>query len=104
MYAHPLTDPTRVQREELTPAHLAAARTMASRSMVLLNDNNNALPLSTSLSSVAVVGPLADNAPDQLGPDVPIGYSATDLKSGGLRAGRHQGGGAERDRDLRAGL
>ena len=92
MFAHPLTDPTRVQTAELTPAHLAAARTMAGRSMVLLNNNNNnALPLSTGLSSVAVVGPLADNASDQLGPDVPIGYSATDLNSvvsvlGGIKA------------------
>jgi beta-glucosidase len=75
MFDHPLTDPARVQHEELTPAHLAAARTMAARSMVLLNDNNNALPLSTSVPSVAVVGPLADNPADQLGPDVPIGYS-----------------------------
>src|SRR5450759_1528263 len=48
---------------------------MAARSMVLLNDNNNALPLSASVSSVAVVGPLADDPADQLGPDVPIGYS-----------------------------
>src|ERR1022692_2763719 len=75
MFDHPLTDPTRVQTAELTPAHLAAARTMAGRSMVLLNDSNNALPLSTGVSSVAVVGPLADNPSDQLGPDVPIGYS-----------------------------
>jgi beta-glucosidase len=75
MFDHPLTDPTRVQHEELTPAHLAAARTMAGRAMVLLNDNNNALPLSTGVSSVAVVGPLADDPSDQLGPDVPIGYS-----------------------------
>ncbi len=91
MFAHPLTDPTRVQREELTPAHLAAARTMAGRSMVLLNDKNKALPLSAGLSSVAVVGPLADDATDQLGPDVPIGYSPTDLNSvvsvlGGIKA------------------
>ena len=75
MFDHPLTDPTRVQTAELTPAHLAAARTMAGRSMVLLNNNNNALPLSTGVSSVAVVGPLANNPSDQLGPDVPIGYS-----------------------------
>ena len=75
MFDHPLTDPTRVQTAELTPANLAAARTMAGRSMVLLNNNNNALPLSTGVSSVAVVGPLADNPSDQLGPDVPIGYS-----------------------------
>ena len=38
LFAHPLTDPTRVQTAELTPANLAAARTMADRSMVLLNN------------------------------------------------------------------
>jgi beta-glucosidase len=31
--------------------------------------------------SIAVVGPLADDPSDQLGPDVPIGYSASDLNS-----------------------
>ena len=67
----------RVQNAELTPAHLATARTMADESMVLLNDNNHALPLSASVSKIAVVGPLADNSSDQLGPDVPIGYPGT---------------------------
>jgi beta-glucosidase len=81
MFAHPLTDPTRVQTAELTPANLAAARTMADRSMVLLNNQDRALPLSTSAPSIAVVGPLADDPSDQLGPDVPIGYSASDLTS-----------------------
>jgi beta-glucosidase len=81
MFDHPLTDPNRVKTAELTPANLAAARTMAGRSMVLLNDNNKALPLSPSASSIAVVGPLADDPSDQLGPDVPIGYSADDQKS-----------------------
>jgi beta-glucosidase len=75
MFAHPFTDPSRVQHEELTPAHLAAARTMAGRSMVLLKDTGQALPLSTGVSSVAVVGPLANDPADQLGPDVPIGYN-----------------------------
>jgi beta-glucosidase len=81
LFAHPLTDPNRVKTAELTPASLAAARTMAGRSMVLLNNNNHALPLNTSVPSVAVVGPLADNPSDQLGPDVPIGYSPSDLTS-----------------------
>ena len=81
LFAHPLTDPTRVQTAELTPANLAAARAMAGRSLVLLNNQNHALPLSTSVPSIAVVGPLADNPSDQLGPDVPIGYSSSDLKS-----------------------
>jgi beta-glucosidase len=75
LFSHPLTNPARVLHEELTPAHLAAARAMAGQSMVLLNNKGNALPLSASLSSVAVVGPLADDPSDQLGPDVPIGYS-----------------------------
>jgi beta-glucosidase len=81
MFTHPLTDPNRVLHAELTPANLAAARAMAGRSMVLLNNHGNALPLSTSVPSIAVVGPLADDPSDQLGPDVPIGYSAQDLTS-----------------------
>jgi beta-glucosidase len=44
---------------------------------VLLNDKDHALPLSTGISKIAVVGPLADDALDQLGPDVPIGYDTT---------------------------
>ncbi len=47
MFAHPFTDPSRVKHAELTPAHLAAARTMAGRSMVLLRNTGKALPLST---------------------------------------------------------
>jgi beta-glucosidase len=81
LFANPLTDPARVQTAELTPANLAAARTMADESMVLLNNNGHALPLSTSVPSIAVVGPLADDPSDQLGPDVPIGYSSSDLTS-----------------------
>ena len=81
LFAHPLTDPNRVKTAELTPANLAAARTMADRSMVLLNNQDHALPLDAGVPSIAVVGPLADNPSDQLGPDVPIGYSPDDLKS-----------------------
>jgi beta-glucosidase len=81
MFAHPYTDPNRVNSAEMTPANLAAARTSADRSMVLLGNQNHALPLSTGLKSVAVVGPLADNPVDQLGPDVPIGY---DIFKGGV--------------------
>ena len=76
MFAHPYTDPSRVTTSETTPANLAAARRSADESMVLLNDDNKALPLSKSLSSIAVVGPLAEDATDQLGPDVPIGFDS----------------------------
>jgi beta-glucosidase len=81
LFAHPLTDPSRVTTAELTPPNLAAARASADRSMVLLNNQNHALPLSTGVPSIAVVGPLANDASDQLGPDVPIGYSSSDLTS-----------------------
>jgi beta-glucosidase len=77
MFAHPITNPTRVKTAEVTPANLAAARTSADRSMVLLEDHSKALPLSPRTASVAVVGPLANDPLDQLGPDVPIGYDIT---------------------------
>jgi beta-glucosidase len=81
LFDHPYTDPTRVQHEELTPAHLDAARTMADRSMVLLRNQDNALPLNPDASSIAVIGPLADDPSNQLGPHVPIGYSSSDQSS-----------------------
>ena len=73
----------RYSTEELTPANLGTALKTAEESLVLLNNNNHALPLSTSTSKIAVVGPLGDDALDQLGPDVPIGYDTTsaDLKT-----------------------
>ena len=86
MFSNP--DQGSVQRyntEELTPGNLGTALTTAEESLVLLNNNNHALPLSSSVGKVAVVGPLADDAVDQLGPDVPIGYSesAADTGPGG---------------------
>ena len=77
MFQNPTTDPNRVKTAELTPANVSQAQTAADESMVLLNNNNHALPLSTSTSSIAVVGPLADDAVNQLGPDVPIGYDTS---------------------------
>ena len=81
----------RVAAEELTPAHLSTARSIADESEVLLNNSNHALPLSTSTSKIAVVGPLADDALDQLGPDVPIGYDTTAADSEDDRQDRHGG-------------
>jgi beta-glucosidase len=80
MFDHPYTGPARVGQAELTPAHLAAARSSADLSMVLLEDRGHALPLSRSAPSVAVVGPLANDPSDQLGPDQPVGYKVGDGK------------------------
>jgi beta-glucosidase len=87
MFDEPITDPNRVKTAELTPANLAAARASANKSMVLLEDRNHALPLRTSTPSVAVVGPLANDPGDQLGPDVPIGYNINQGKVVSVLAG-----------------
>jgi beta-glucosidase len=73
----------RVKADELTSENLSTAESIAEESEVLLNNTNHALPLSANTSKIAVVGPLADDALDQLGPDVPIGYDMTagDLKT-----------------------
>jgi beta-glucosidase len=63
--------PTRTSRSPartMTPQDVAAARETAGRSMVLLKNDGNALPLSTDLSSIAVVGALGASKADPLGP------------------------------------
>ena len=47
--------------------HLEVARDIARKSMVLLKNENNILPLSSTLKNIAVIGPLADDK------DTPIG-------------------------------
>jgi beta-glucosidase len=46
---------------------LETARKLAAESLVLLKNENGALPLARSVGKVAVIGPLADSARDQLG-------------------------------------
>ena len=67
---------TAVANNTLTQSNLNAAKASADESQVLLENHNGALPLSKTLSSIAVIGPLANAPMDQLGPDVPIGYDA----------------------------
>jgi beta-glucosidase len=52
--------------ELLNPEHLHISKQLAIESAVLLK-NNNALPISKSVKSIAVIGPLADAPHDQLG-------------------------------------
>jgi beta-glucosidase len=51
----------------LSPAHLALARRAASASLVLLGNRAGCLPLSASLASLCVVGPLANDPHNPLG-------------------------------------
>ncbi|MFO7371391.1 MAG: beta-glucosidase BglX [Bacteroidales bacterium] len=59
-------DEKRAQAEVLTPENLKAAREVAQRSMVLLKNDRQILPLRKS-GTVAVIGPLADSKADMLG-------------------------------------
>ena len=68
LFDHPYVDLGQIAEKTMQPEDLKAARDVAGRSMVLLKNENGALPLSESLKSVAVVGPLGDNKADPLGP------------------------------------
>ncbi|QKG80677.1 glycoside hydrolase family 3 N-terminal domain-containing protein [Tenuifilum thalassicum] len=59
-------DTAREKEMILNPRHLEIAREVARKSMVLLK-NNNVLPLSKNIKSVAVIGPLADNKDEIIG-------------------------------------
>ena len=51
------------------PAHREVAKIAAQRSAVLLRNEGDLLPLAADqLSSIAVIGPLADSPRDTLGP------------------------------------
>jgi beta-glucosidase len=67
LFDHPYTDEAREKREILTDANIEAARTISQKSMVLLKNDGNVLPISKSVKTVAVIGPLADTKPDMLG-------------------------------------
>ncbi|MEL1266211.1 beta-glucosidase BglX [Pseudoxanthomonas putridarboris] len=72
-YRYCTDDGARERALTLTPAHRQAARTMAQKSLVLLENNNDTLPLSRSLRTLAVIGPLADHPRAMLGNWAAIG-------------------------------
>jgi len=69
LFEHPYApvDPDKAEAEMLKPDAVAAARNAASRSMVLLQNKGGILPLDPS-KKTAVIGPLAKNQHDMLGP------------------------------------
>jgi beta-glucosidase len=62
------SDAAREKAAILTPAHRAAAREAAARSIVLLKNDGKLLPIASSVRKIAVVGGLAADADSQLGP------------------------------------
>ncbi|URW75485.1 beta-glucosidase BglX [Sphingomonas donggukensis] len=61
------SDAKREKANVMTPAFLAAARDVARRSMVLLKNDRDALPIASSAKRIAVVGPLGDSKADMIG-------------------------------------
>jgi beta-glucosidase len=67
LFERPFADAAREQSALANPGHIKAARDIASRSMVLLKNERETLPLSKTLKSIAVIGPLADSQKDMIG-------------------------------------
>ncbi len=70
LFDHPLrsTDKEREQQTLRHPRHLALARELAQKAIVLLKNDRHLLPLRRDLRRLAVLGPLADNRSAPLGP------------------------------------
>ncbi len=67
LFEHPYVDETLENSSLLTSENRAAARAIADRSMVLLKNDRETLPLSKAIRSIAVIGPLADDKRAPLG-------------------------------------
>ena len=61
LFEQPYADETLLEQVVNLPEHRQAARLAAQRSMVLLRNEGNLLPLGKSLKEVAMIGPLADS-------------------------------------------
>ncbi|HUQ30497.1 MAG TPA: glycoside hydrolase family 3 N-terminal domain-containing protein [Pyrinomonadaceae bacterium] len=67
LFDKPYADEGRERTNIFSAESVAAAREIAGRSMVLLKNERETLPLSKNLKSIAVVGPLADSQKDMIG-------------------------------------
>jgi beta-glucosidase len=69
------SDTTREKRYTLAPEHVTAARSAAREAIVLLKNSNRTLPLRKTLRTIAVIGPLADDAQSVLGNWAAVGQA-----------------------------
>ena len=74
LFDRPYTDEAREPNALLRPDSIRLAREIAGRSMVLLKNERDTLPLNKNLGSIAVIGPLADDR------RAPLGWWAGDGK------------------------
>jgi beta-glucosidase len=67
LFERPYADETRELSVIFIQENQVAAREIAARSMVLLKNRAETLPLSKTVKSIAVIGPLADSRKDMIG-------------------------------------
>ncbi len=67
LFSNPYADMDRFRTVTASPEQREAVRTAAEQTAVLLRNENHVLPLSRTLRSVAVIGPLADSQLDTMG-------------------------------------
>lgn len=67
LFEKPYGDEARERAVVLSRENLAAAREVAARSMVLLKNERETLPLGKDVKSIAVIGPLADDPQNSMG-------------------------------------
>lgn len=67
LFEHPYVDMDAFRRETLSPEQRKAVASAAEQTAVLLRNEGHVLPLSKSLRSLAVLGPLADSKLDTMG-------------------------------------
>ena len=68
-------DPERERLDVMRKEHIEFARSFAARSLVLLKNDGNILPIRKDIHTLAVIGPLSDSRVDPLGPWHGIGRS-----------------------------
>ncbi len=81
LFEHPYGDESKVNEVLDRPSHRELERKLAARSMVLLRNEKQTLPLSKSAKRIAVIGPLGDAADEMEGGWTVEGLFGGDSKS-----------------------
>ncbi len=82
LFERPYGDPARKEAVLSDPAHRAATREAAQKSIVLLRNEGGALPLKADLRRIAIVGPLGDSTEDIKGSWLAEGGAAVSVLEG----------------------